>query len=144
MEEPIYFCEPEYYPLSNFSAFTLEWKGNLWPTSEHAYQAEKFDDENIKEELRTARSVDDAYKIAQEYSSLKRSDWDEIKVSTMKKIFKAKLEQHPVIGELLLASGDRVLIKDSRLDAYWGWGPDKDGENIMGKLWMEVREELRK
>ena len=43
----------------------------------------------------------------------------------------------------LIATGDRELIEDSWRDDFWGWGPDKDGKNILGKLWMEIREELR-
>lgn len=28
-------------------------------------------------------------------------------------------------------------------DSYWGWGPDRKGQNVLGRLWMRVREELR-
>lgn len=28
-------------------------------------------------------------------------------------------------------------------DSFWGWGPDKRGQNMLGKLWMRVREEQR-
>ena len=143
MNEPIYFCEPLYYPLSNFSAFQLVWKGRVWPTSEHAYQAEKFTDEAIIEALSTARSVDEAYEVAQIHKEKRRTDWDEIKVEVMRSIFVAKINQHPKIKKMLLESGERMLIKDSSLDAYWGWGPQKDGLNMMGKLWMEIRDEVR-
>lgn len=34
------------------------------------------------------------------------------------------------------------LIEDSWRDSYWGWGPNKDGNNHLGKLWMEVRKEV--
>jgi len=44
----------------------------------------------------------------------------------------------------LLQSGNRELIEDSWRDSYWGWGPNKDGENYLGKLWMEVGEEFKK
>jgi ribA/ribD-fused uncharacterized protein len=144
MEKPIYFCEPEYYPLSNFSAFTLLWKGRLWPTSEHAYQAEKFSSEEVLQKLQSARSVDEAYEIAQKHASERRPDWEEVKMDIMKQLFIAKTAQHPKIKRLLLESGERELIKDSPLDNFWGWGPGKNGKNMMGKLWMEVRDEIRK
>ena len=44
----------------------------------------------------------------------------------------------------LLDSGDRILIENSWRDDFWGWGPSKDGANHLGKLWMEVRDEVRK
>lgn len=27
---------------------------------------------------------------------------------------------------------------------FWGWGPNQDGRNELGKLWMEIRAELRR
>jgi hypothetical protein len=39
--------------------------------------------------------------------------------------------------------GDRELIEDSWRDDFWGWGPHRNGKNMLGKLWMEIRSELR-
>ena len=39
-------------------------------------------------------------------------------------------------------TGDRTLIENSWRDDFWGWGPNRDGQNMLGKLWMEVRAEL--
>jgi predicted NAD-dependent protein-ADP-ribosyltransferase YbiA (DUF1768 family) len=39
---PVLFYESQHYYLSNFSAFAVEWRGRVWPTSEHAYHASKF------------------------------------------------------------------------------------------------------
>lgn len=142
-EKQIFFYEHEFYVFSNFSSFTLEWKGKLWPTSEQAYQAEKFNDEEMKEVVRTTRSAHEAFKYAEANSGKKRSNWDSIKLSVMKEILRAKVAQHPYVKKKLLESGDKELIEDSWRDSYWGWGPNKDGENHLGKLWMEVRKELK-
>jgi hypothetical protein len=61
----------------------------------------------------------------------------------MKDILRAKVEQHPYVKKKLFESGNRELVEDSWRDSYWGWGPNKDGENHLGKLWMEVRNEFR-
>ncbi len=137
------FYEDEYYFLSNFAAFAVEWKDQLWMTSEHAYQAAKFTDENIQQQIRNARSAHDSKKIAKANKEHRRPDWDEVKVAIMKDICRAKLNQHPFIKEKLIVSGDATLIETSHKDAYWGWGPNKDGENHLGKIWMELREELK-
>jgi ribA/ribD-fused uncharacterized protein len=140
--EPIFFYEHEFYVFSNFSSFMLEWKGKLWPTSEHAYHSEKFEDESIKEEIRNARSAHAAFKHAEANKDKCKGNWDEIKLQVMKEILHAKVEQHPYVMKKLLESGERELIEDSWRDNYWGWGPNKDGENHLGKLWMEVTKEV--
>ncbi len=35
------------------------------------------------------------------------------------------------------------IVEYSPVDAYWGWGPRKNGQNHLGKLWMKLRDELR-
>jgi len=72
-----------------------------------------------------------------------RKNWDDIRLSVMKDILRAKTEQHPYVKKKLLESGDKELIEDSWRDSFWGWGPNKDGENNLGKLWMEIREEFK-
>lgn len=62
----------------------------------------------------------------------------------MKGILLAKVAQHPYVKKKLLQSGDRELIEDSWRDDFWGWGENKDGANHLGKLWMEVRNEIQK
>ncbi|MCM3143092.1 NADAR family protein [Brevibacillus sp. MER 51] len=49
----------------------------------------------------------------------------------MRKALQAKVEQYPVIREILLSTGDAALIDRSSNDP-----------NLLGKLWMEVRESL--
>lgn len=121
----------------------VEWKGKLWPTSEHAYHSEKFEDENLKEQIRNARSAHDALKLSHEHEDKYKKNWDDIKLSVMKDILHAKVAQHPYVKKKLLESGERDLIEDSWRDDFWGWGPNKDGQNHLGRLWMEVRREVQ-
>jgi ribA/ribD-fused uncharacterized protein len=143
-KKQIFFYEQEFYVFSNFSSFKLKWKGEDWMTSEHAYHSEKFNDPKLLEQLRNTRSAHDSMKLAYANKDKYREDWDEIKLDVMKDILKAKAEQHPYVKRKLLESGDKELIENSWRDSYWGWGMDKDGENHLGKLWMEVREEVKK
>lgn len=143
-EKQIFFYEQEFYVFSNFSSFRLKWKGYDWITSEHAYHSEKFDDKSIIEQLKNARSAHDALKVAQAHKDKYKKNWDDIKLSVMKEILKAKVEQHPYVKKKLIESGDKELIENSWRDDFWGWGQNKDGKNHLGKLWMEVREEVKK
>lgn len=36
------FYPREFYVLSNFASFQVDWRGRRWMTSEHAYQAAHF------------------------------------------------------------------------------------------------------
>ena len=141
-DKQIFFYGHEFYVFSNFSSFAIEWRGKLYPTSEQAYQAEKFEDEDLKEKIRNARSAYDAFKLAEANKDKYRKNWDTIKLGVMKEILRAKIEQHPYVKKKLIESGDKELIEDSWRDSYWGWGSDKKGENHLGKLWMEVRSEV--
>lgn len=158
--ERVRFYEHDFYVLSNFSAFRMQWGGMRHQTSEHLYHYMKFarpwaDEERdepidfngpevlIAQAIYSAPSAHEAFKIAERNKDKRRPDWDQIKVSVMRDIIRAKAMQHEYVRRKLLATGDRELVEDSWRDDFWGWGPNRDGKNMLGKLWMEVRAELR-
>ena len=57
-------------------------------------------------------------------------------------IQKAKAEQCQIFREMLIKTKDKTLIHNMETDAKWGFGPDGQGENRMGKILMTVRENL--
>jgi ribA/ribD-fused uncharacterized protein len=148
----VFFYEQDFYVLSNFSAFNLVWEGNTFATSEHAYHWLKFfeigngrmDWREAREWIMDAPSAHEAFKRAENMRAIRRSDWDDVKVAIMRDLLRAKADQHEYVRRKLLATGDRELIEDSWRDDFWGWGPNRDGQNMLGKLWMEVRAELAK
>ena len=144
-DDPAFFYPKEFYVLDNFSSFQVEFDGQLWPTSEHAYQAAQFKEcaPDVFLQILEARSAHDAQKIAFKNRSRRNSEWESLKVEKMKEILICKVEQHPYVHKKLLESGTREIIEDSWRDAEWGWGENKDGENKLGKVWMEIREEFR-
>jgi hypothetical protein len=138
------FYEHDFYPLSNFSSFTLMWGGIRFDTSEAAYHWEKFPSEDgIQYAIRTAPSAHEAYRVAERYKAHRRPDWDEVKVDIMRRILRSKVEQHEYVRRKLLATGARELVEDSWRDDFWGWGENRNGQNMLGKLWMEVRDEIQ-
>lgn len=139
------FYEREFYVLSNFSSFAVDWRGRRWSTSEHAYQAAHFIDTDKKlfEEIFEARSAHDAYKIAKANADKAPENWDEIKTVIMEEIVRLKLEQNLYVKKKLLETEDLLLVEDSPKDSFWGWGLDKMGRNELGKIWMKLRDELR-
>jgi ribA/ribD-fused uncharacterized protein len=138
------FYEQDFYVLSNFSAFNVSVFGQTFQTSEQAYHWIKFRGApDIQALILKATSAHDAFKIAQQYKSEVRFDWDSVKISFMYTILMAKAQQHEYVRRKLLATGDRRLVENSWRDTFWGWGPNKDGQNMLGQLWMQIRKELR-
>lgn len=139
---PIRFYTPKFYVLNNFSAHAIEFKGRLYPTAEHAYQASKCTDPDGQEIIRGARSPIQAKFLANEtYRDAKDPDWESKKVAVVEEILRAKLAQHPEAREALRESGHEDIVEDSPTDYFWGEGADGSGQNVLGKLWMKLRAE---
>ncbi len=143
--EIIGFYPREFYIFDNFAAFQVDFLDYRWPTSEHAYHAAKFvgTAPDVVELLQEARSPHDALMIARQHRQRRAEDWDEHKVDVMYEICRLKLVQNPYVRAKLELSGDLEIVEDSTKDDFWGWGPNRDGRNELGKIWMRLREELR-
>ena len=137
--------EREFYMFSNFSSFQVKWRGKLWLTSEHAYQAAHFfdTDSELANQIQMMESAHLAFKTAKSNSFKVVKNWENIKIGIMEDICRHKLQQHEYIQEKLLATLDYLIVEDSPVDSCWGWGPDRKGRNELGKVWMRLRDELR-
>ena len=137
----------EVFPLDNFSPFGLIMDDLFFSTSEHAFQYLKFIDSNkeLAEKIRTALSPDEARNIAHENKKYRLSNWSDIKYNKMKKVLELKVSQNPKVKEALLNTKD-LLIAECCIDEDTDWGIDNNnqGENHLGNIWMNIREELRK
>lgn len=145
MDEVIGFYPREFYPFDNFSSFKVEWNGYLFSSVEEAYQAASFmgSDEELVEKIKKSHSADEAQRIAYANRDRRREDWDDVKISIMEELLRLKIEQNPYVKKKLLQTGDYMIVEDSPKDDFWGWGPNRDGQNNLGKLWMKLREELK-
>lgn len=144
-DSQVFFYEQDHYYLSNFSAFKVVWGGLHFDTSEHAYQWAKFPHlPEVADGIRYSESAHDAFKRAELNKDRVMTRWPLVKVDVMRSILRAKAAQHEYVRRKLLQTGDRELIENSWRDPFWGWGPKRDGQNMLGKLWMEIRAELRR
>lgn len=140
-ENKIYFYGGGYNCLSNFAAYQVQYDGEVWMTAEHAYQAQKFNDSELKDRIKNCSSAYAAKLFASEHEDEVHDDWLEVNASIMQEILQAKLDQHPDIKNKLGASRDMTIIEDSD-DKFWGRGPENNGENMLGKIWMELRKDI--
>ena len=145
MDEVIGFYPREFYPFDNFSSFKVEWNGYLFSSVEEAYQAASFmgNDEDLVEKIKKSHSADEAQRISYANRDKRREDWDDVKISIMEELLRLKIEQNPYVKKKLLQTEDYMIVEDSPKDDFWGWGPNRNGQNNLGKLWMKLRGELK-
>lgn len=138
-----YNVNDEYGEFSNFAAFSIKLKGKRWPTSEHYFQAQKFQNSAHQEEIRKAKTPMIAARLGRDRKKKLRRDWESVKDNVMREAVTAKFTQHDELRAILLATGEAKLIEHTTNDAYWGDGGDGSGRNMLGRTLMEVRERLR-
>lgn len=138
-----YSTNDEYGEFSNFKAYPIELNDKTWPTVEHYFQAQKFAGTEHEEELRTTESPMVVARKGRARTRPLRPDWEEVKDGIMREAVIAKFNQHPELCELLLSTGDEEIVEKTTRDYYWGCGTDGTGRNMLGRILMEVRQELR-
>jgi len=129
--------------LSNFYIHPILFENVVYKSSEHAYQAQKtLDHEEIKL-VREASTPEQAKKIAQTVTL--REGWGEMRVDVMRDVLWAKFSDavNPKLANKLINTKKCFIIKDNNYgDVFWGMCEHK-GENMFGKLLMEIRDELK-
>lgn len=138
-----YKTNEKFGEFSNFSNFPIVIQGMLWKTSEHFFQANKFLDTETYIKVMDAESPLIAASIGRNRSNKLRKDWELVKVSIMQTCVLEKFSQHKCLKELLLSTGEQIIIEASPYDYYWGEGADGTGKNMLGKILMETRDILR-
>jgi hypothetical protein len=129
--------------FSNFSAHGFMLDELYWATSEHYFQAQKFVGTPYLEKVRQTKTPKDAANMGRNRSLPLRSDWEQVKDDVMRNAVLQKFRTHADIREILLITGEEVLVENSPIDYYWGCGKDGSGKNKLGQILMEVREVLR-
>ena len=138
-----YSTSVEYGEFSNFARFPIKLKGKNWPTSEHYFQAMKFQSEKDSEKIRKSKTPTEAARLGRDRKKKLRKDWESVKISVMREAIRAKFTQHEDLRELLLSTGNAKLVERTENDAFWGDGGDGSGKNMLGRLLMKLRDELR-
>jgi ribA/ribD-fused uncharacterized protein len=55
----------------------------------------------------------------------------------------AKFAAHSDIRAVLLTTGDEEIVEDTSTDHYWGRGRTGKGRNMLGRILMRTRTQLR-
>ncbi|MFT8558844.1 MAG: NADAR domain-containing protein [Acetobacter sp.] len=136
--------------LSNMAAgFPLRVNGVCIKTSEALYQACRFPHMPEVQQLIIGENSPMTAKMrSKPHRRVSRHDWNFVRVKIMRWCLRVKLAQNwREFGRLLLATGDRPIVEQSRKDDFWGAKVADDGTlvgmNVLGRLLMELREQLK-
>lgn len=139
--------EKPYGAFSNLFRRPMEFEGRVYPTAEHAYQAGKARKDEVREWILSAPTPSLVAMAAHGlYTWDIVPEWSRIKFDRMRRVLSAKFTQHEDLKKLLLSTGNARLVEAGRTDnavnRTWGEVNGK-GQNMLGVLLMEVREEIR-
>lgn len=140
MNETINSFLNENYFLSNYYEAPVKYDGILYQNNEAAFQAQKCADKADRQSF-AGLNPTAARHLGRKIPL--RKDWEQVKIPLMREIVQAKFEQNPQLREMLLATGGAYLEEGNT----WGdrtWGTVNGiGANHLGRILMDVREELR-
>jgi len=136
--------------LSNMApGYPVQINGARLLTVEALYQACRFPHRvEVQWLIIRQHSPMTAKMVGKPYLRDSRTDWDRVRVKIMRWCLRLKLAAHwPKFSQLMLSTGQRAIVEDSRKDSFWGAIPtDTDtlvGMNVLGRLLMELREEIK-
>ena len=134
------------FPLDSFSAFGFVMNSEYFQTSEHAFQYLKFVDTNkeIDNKIKESFSPNDARNIAHENKEYRLSNWSDVKYQNMEKVLRLKVEQNPIVKDVLLNTKDYIIVENCiDEDTDWGLDSNNQGDNNLGKIWMKIRDDIK-
>lgn len=152
---------------SPFSQWYGSWMGSqydgsfkvleeTYETCEHYMMEQKaylFDDIEVAEQIMKCKHPREVKSLGRKVKKFDAKLWDDHKKSIVYEANYAKFSQNEEFKEMLLSTGDEILVEASPYDRIWGIGyEEKDavenidnwGENLLGEVLMEVRETLKK
>lgn len=127
--------------LSNFYPHAIEYEGQRYPTSEHAFQAAKTLSPVRRRYIAGLPTPGQAKRAGRELNL--RPMWDDIKIAVMEEILRKKFAD-PDLREMLIDTHPRRLVEGNTWgDTFWGVDINLgDGQNYLGKLLMKLRQEF--
>ena len=138
----------KYSFLSNFYESQVHYEGITYPTVEHAYQAQKTNNQAIKIAIAGKATPGQAKRAGGAKGIIKDIDfeaWESRKHQVMEQLVRIKFQQ-PDLAEKLVATGTAQLEEGNLWnDTYWGVNLHTgQGQNKLGYILMAVRDDLIK
>lgn len=143
-EEAIRFSRfDEAHFLSPFSPHSIQLDNLTWSTSEHYLQSNLAGNANYARKIKAAPTPKEAHKMGNVWYRPRKSDWKSLRKIYMTRALYTKVQMYPEVAAFLEETGEELIVESSAYDHYWGVGRDQRGENMLGKIWMDIREKIR-
>lgn len=127
--------------LSNFYHCSVTYEGRTYPSAEHAFVAAKTDDEELRATIALIEVASWAKKFGR--TIVLREGWDAMRIAEMRKIVYAKFTQNSWLSTKLIETWPHELVEGNHWnDRFWGQDLAGYGSNHLGKILMQVREQL--
>lgn len=138
--------EKPYGVFSNLYPSPVQFEDKVYPTAEHAYQAGKARKPEVRDWILNAPSPALAAMAAHGlYTWDVIPNWSEIKFDRMRRVLRAKFQQHPDLRKILLGTGNARLVEagtvNNAVNRLWGEVAGV-GRNMLGVMLMELRAEF--
>jgi len=156
MSKVIYFLaphEPMFGVLSNWSSHGITDNGLWHVTMEHYFMYKKamlMGDISTARQILLVRTPREAKQLGRQVTNWNEARWVAEREGIVLHGLYLKASQHPDVARTLHSSGTAILAEANRYDRIWGigCGPNEKspetwpGLNLLGKLWMQVRDSL--
>lgn len=146
-----YGCE-----YSNFYKSSFILNGITFNCSEQAFmycKAMLFNDQEMADKILNSSNPVECKRLGRKVKNFNGDVWNEKKEGYMKSILYSKFINNPKLKEMLLSTGDKIIVECSPYDNEWGCGLGVDdffnqncnmnGHNKLGFALMAVREKLK-
>ena len=133
----IYKCFSNFYPCEFIYAH------RKFICSEQAFMWEKaitFNDDNTALEILNETDPLKIKRLGRKVKNYDDTKWCEIRYNVMKKVNAAKYFYNKDLRKILMNTNDAYLFEDSPFDYVWGIGKNGTGQNLLGKVLMEIRD----
>ena len=136
----------QYYFLSNFYPCQINYKGIIYPSVEHAFQAAKVISYRTKIKISQIENPGSAKSYARKCKI--RKDWEKIKVAVMSDILLLKFQDKSLFQQLKNTGNKYIEEGNYWHDNFWGncycqKCKKINGKNILGKILMTIREKTK-
>jgi ribA/ribD-fused uncharacterized protein len=139
MEKKISGFRGEWNFLSNFYKTDVMFEGEIYPSAEHAYQAAKTLDGEIRKKF-IGLSSSESKRFGRSFKA--REDWNDIKLKVMYSIVLDKFTRNDYMTfKLEKTLGYYIEEQNFWNDKFWGICKGQ-GENNLGKILMKVRNKI--
>jgi len=148
--------------LSNFAKIPVVYKGNTYPTLEHAFQGIKYLFSNkphfeadfridgvVGSDPANAKYWGSRKGMKETGATLNVAEWDTHSELLMMELIQVKVESSPnIITILEIVKANKIqIVHTSKIDFKWGASVNTDGtiskgDNLLGKIYMQIAKDL--